>query len=112
MIQMNQIFLYNLNKQDNKFVSEYKFREKFLWYKQEIKALNWQIKNEAELIHKTEKRIEHVKNGGKDGANCDLKYLKKLLIKVKKENGNAKKRKEVFLMEHEPSDKIKTDIYL
>lgn len=79
------------------------------WYKQEIRALNYQINEEIVLIERTKKRIQNVKNGGKDLAGCDLEYLKKLLIRLEEERGTAKKQKEVFEMLHTPSEKIKTD---
>jgi hypothetical protein len=49
------------------------------WFSQEIRAFDYQIKEEAELIPRTQKRIENVKNGGKDGADCSLDYLENLL---------------------------------
>lgn len=79
------------------------------WYDQEIRAFDWQIKEEPRLIALTEKRIENLKNGGVDSVGCDMNYLVDLLAKCNSEKGIAQKRKDVFIHEHEVDENIKPD---
>lgn len=80
-----------------------------IWYNQELKALDWQIKNEKQMIPRTQRRIDAVKAGKIDVANCSLDFLENLLEKVKSENGNAEIRKKAFILEYQPDDSIRPD---
>lgn len=79
------------------------------WFDQEIRAFNWQIRNEPKMITLTETRIKRVKLGLTDKAGCSLEQLQGFLTQFKSELGSASIRMNAFMQEFEPDPNLKSN---